>query len=112
VDALEADIASGRLARGQQSAPSGSGRCSFRASSRGAVIQVSTSSGLVRITGIAFGWMAPTSASGARGPALSLKFTFIHLPGTKRPFVRYLGWHGEWGLCRVCRPFWSSRTTS
>src|ERR1700710_11178 len=30
------------------SAPSGSGRCSFRASSRGAVIQVSTSSGVVR----------------------------------------------------------------
>src|ERR1700724_2772549 len=44
------------------SAPSGSGRCSFRASSGGAVIQASTSSGVVRITGIAFGWMAPTSA--------------------------------------------------
>ena len=32
-----------------------SGRCSFRASSGGAVIQVSTSSGVVRITGIALG---------------------------------------------------------
>ena len=48
-----------------RSAPSGSGRCSFSASSAGAVIQVSTSSGVVRITGIAFGWMAPTSAFGS-----------------------------------------------
>ena len=48
-----------------RSDPSGSGRCSFRASSGGAVIQVSTSSGVVRITGIAFGWMAPTSAFGS-----------------------------------------------
>jgi hypothetical protein len=47
------------------SAPSGSGRCSFRVSSGGAVIQVSTSSGVVRITGIAFGWIAPTSAFGS-----------------------------------------------
>ena len=38
---------------------------SVDASSAGAVIQVSTSSGDVRITGIAFGWMAPTSAFGA-----------------------------------------------
>jgi hypothetical protein len=29
------------------------------------VIQVSTSSGVVRITGIAFGWMASTSAFGS-----------------------------------------------
>ena len=47
------------------SAPSGSGRCSFRASSGGAVIQVSTSSGVVRITGIALGWTVPTSAFGS-----------------------------------------------
>ena len=45
-----------------RSDPSGSGRSSFRASSGGAIIQVSTSCGVVRITGIAFGWMAPTSA--------------------------------------------------
>ncbi|MGY4499396.1 hypothetical protein ACVWYH_003327 [Bradyrhizobium sp. GM24.11] len=45
--------------------PSGSGRCCFRASSAGAFIQVSTSSGVVRITGIPFGWMAPTSALGS-----------------------------------------------
>ena len=38
------------------SVPSGSGRCSFKASSAGAVIQASTSSGVVRITGIAFGY--------------------------------------------------------
>ena len=45
--------------------PSESGRCNFRASSGGAFIQVSTSSGVVRITGIAFGWMAPISAFGS-----------------------------------------------
>jgi hypothetical protein len=44
-----------------RSLPSGSGRCSFRASSGETVIQASTSSGVVRITGIAFGWKAPTS---------------------------------------------------
>jgi hypothetical protein len=48
-----------------RSDPSGNGRCSVRASSGGAVIQVSTSSGVVRITGIAFGWTAPTSAFGS-----------------------------------------------
>jgi len=47
------------------SVPFGSGRCGFRASSGAAVIQVSTSSGVVRITGVAFGWMAPTSAFGS-----------------------------------------------
>src|ERR1700704_5158905 len=47
------------------SAPSSSGRCSFRASSGGAGIPDSTSSGVVRITGIASGWMAPTSAFGS-----------------------------------------------
>ena len=47
------------------SVPSGSGLCSIKASSDGPVIQVSTSSGVVRITGIAFGWMAPTSAFGS-----------------------------------------------
>lgn len=47
------------------SAQSGSGRCSFKGSSRGAVIQFSNSSGAVRITGMAFGWMAPTSAFGS-----------------------------------------------
>ena len=44
------------------SVPSGSGRCSFKASSDGAVIQVSTLAGVVRITGMAFEWMSPTSA--------------------------------------------------
>jgi hypothetical protein len=47
------------------SIPSGRGRCSFRASSVGAVIQVSTSARVVRIAGIAFGWIAPTSAFGS-----------------------------------------------
>ena len=36
------------------STPFGNGRWSFKASSAGAVIQVSISSGFVRITGIAF----------------------------------------------------------
>src|SRR5207237_8646676 len=45
--------------------PSESGRCSFKTSFGGAVIQVSTSSDVVRITGIALGWMAPTSALGS-----------------------------------------------
>ena len=48
-----------------RSDPSGSGRCSFRASSGDAVIQVSTSSRVVSTTGIAFGWIAPTSAFGS-----------------------------------------------
>jgi hypothetical protein len=47
------------------SVSSGNGRCSFSASSGAAVIQVSTSDAVVRITGIAFGWMAPTSTFGA-----------------------------------------------
>ena len=37
------------------SLPSGNARCSFSASGAGAVIQVSISSAMVRITGIAFG---------------------------------------------------------
>ena len=41
---------------------SGSGRCSAFASSRGARIQTSRSSSVVRITGIAFGWIGSTIA--------------------------------------------------
>lgn len=37
------------------SAPSGSGRCNASASFGGAVSQASTSAGVVRITGMAFG---------------------------------------------------------
>jgi hypothetical protein len=47
------------------SVPSRSGRYSFKASSDDPVIQVSTSADVVRITGIAFGWMAPTSEFGS-----------------------------------------------
>ncbi len=43
--------------------PSESGRCNFKTSSDDAVIQVSTSVCVVRITGIAFGWMAPPPSS-------------------------------------------------
>jgi hypothetical protein len=46
------------------SASSGSGRCSALASSQGARIQMSRSSSLVRITGIAFGWIGSTTAFG------------------------------------------------
>ena len=48
-----------------RSMPSGKGRWSARASVTEAVIQVSISSGSVRTTGIALGWMAPTSAFGS-----------------------------------------------
>ena len=43
------------------SASSGSGRCSTFASSQGARIQTSRSSSVVRITGIAFGWIGSTT---------------------------------------------------
>lgn len=42
--------------------PSGKGRCNLSISSSGAVIHISTSSGVVRITGIASGWIAPTTS--------------------------------------------------
>src|SRR5712675_1811070 len=47
------------------SASSGSGRCNALASSHGARIQTSRSSSVVRITGIAFGWIGATTAFGA-----------------------------------------------
>jgi len=40
------------------------GRCSAFASSQGARIQTSRSSSVVRITGIAFGWIGSTMALG------------------------------------------------
>jgi hypothetical protein len=61
-----------------RSAPSGSGRCSLRASSGDEVIQVSTSSGVVRITGIALGWIAPTSAFGS--VVRNAKMSFVVSP--------------------------------
>jgi hypothetical protein len=45
-------------------ASSGNGRCNAFASSHGARIQTSHSSGVVRITGIAFGWIGSTTAFG------------------------------------------------
>lgn len=47
------------------SASSGNGRCIAFASSQGARIQTSRSSSVVRITGIAFGWIGSTTAFGA-----------------------------------------------
>ena len=47
------------------SASSGSGRCNFNASPTGAVIQSAISSSVVRMTGMAFGWIGPTTASGS-----------------------------------------------
>jgi hypothetical protein len=47
------------------SASSGSGRCSALASSQGARIQTSCSSAVVKITGMAFGWIGATIAFGA-----------------------------------------------
>ena len=46
------------------SASSGSGRCSALASSHGARIHTSRSSSVVRITGMAFGWIGSTTAFG------------------------------------------------
>ena len=46
------------------SASSGNGRCNTFASSHGARIQTSRSSSVVRITGIAFGWIGSTTAFG------------------------------------------------
>lgn len=46
-------------------ASSGSGRCNPFASSHDARIQTSRSSSVVRITGIAFGWIGSTMAFGA-----------------------------------------------
>jgi hypothetical protein len=43
------------------SASSGSDRCNAFASSHGARIQTSHSSSVVRITGIAFGWIVSTT---------------------------------------------------
>ena len=45
-------------------ASSGNGRCSAFASSHGARIQTSRSSSVVRITGIALGWIGSTTAFG------------------------------------------------
>jgi hypothetical protein len=45
-------------------ASSGNGRCSAFASSQGARIQTSHSSSLVKMTGIAFGWIGSTTAFG------------------------------------------------
>jgi hypothetical protein len=46
-------------------ASSGKGRCNALASSHGARIHTSYSSGVVRITGMAFGWIGSTTAFGA-----------------------------------------------
>jgi hypothetical protein len=47
------------------SASSGNGRCSAFASSHGARIQTSRSSSVVRITGMAFGWIGSHGIEGA-----------------------------------------------
>ena len=54
------------------SASSGNGHCNALASSHGARIQASRSSSVVRITGMAFGWIGSTTAFGdvvRKGPA-------------------------------------------
>jgi hypothetical protein len=48
-----------------RNASSGSGRCSANASFAGAVIQRSTSSWVVRMTGMALGWIGATIAFGS-----------------------------------------------
>jgi hypothetical protein len=89
-----------------RSAPFGSGRCSFSASSGGAVIQVSISSAVARTTGIALGWMVPTSAVRVRGEErvqVVAGLAFLNLPDG-RPVGPIAGEAGE-GPCLVkCEP--------
>ena len=59
------DLLCRRRARQSAAPPSGNGRCSAFASSHGARIQASHSSSVVRITGMAFGWICSTTAFGA-----------------------------------------------
>ena len=60
--------------RDERSVPFGNGRCSLSASSAGAVIYVSISSGVMRMTGMALGCTGPTTSLGAvvRNPERSL----------------------------------------
>jgi putative flippase GtrA len=53
------------FAPGNDHERSANGRWSFSASSVGAFIQVSISSTVVRIAGMAFGWIAPTTLFGS-----------------------------------------------
>src|ERR1019366_2432812 len=55
-----------------------SGLCSLSASSAGAFIQTSISSRAVRMTGIAFGWIAPTSLFGS--VVRNAKMSFVVSP--------------------------------
>src|SRR5580693_835837 len=57
---------------------SGSGLCSLSASSAGAFIQTSISSRAVRTTGIAFGWITPTSLFGS--VVRNAKMSFVVSP--------------------------------
>src|SRR6202790_907293 len=57
---------------------SGSGLCSLSASSAGAFIQTSIFSRAVRTTGIAFGWIAPTSLFGS--VVRNAKMSFVVSP--------------------------------
>jgi len=57
---------------------SASGRCNLSASKAGAGIQMSISSGTVRMTGIAFGWNTPTILFGS--VVRNAKISFIVAP--------------------------------
>src|SRR5208337_264882 len=57
---------------------SASGLCSLSAASAGAFIQTSISSRVVRTTGIAFGWIAPTSLFGS--VVRNAKISFVVSP--------------------------------
>lgn len=85
------------------SAPSGNGRCSASASTGSAVNHVSISADVVRITGIAFGWITPTSAFGSqvrkanRSVVTGPSFTFrvlVHA-STQMPAKNASGRSGE-----------------
>ena len=77
---------------------SASGLCSLSAASAGAFIQTSISSRVVRTTGIAFGWIAPTSLFGSvvrNAEDVVCRLAFLYFPdrGPTRPDARK---EGQW----------------
>src|SRR3984893_5382617 len=98
---------------------SGEGRCSALASSHGARIQTSRSSWVVRITGIAFGWIGSTIAFGSRSrqqwhdkffvpsylrcrkPTYGLPHTVKRRTAERLPFVFVAPWQSFKGIVFV-----------
>lgn len=96
--------------------PSSKGLCSAPASDPGMVIHTSHSSGVVRTTGIALGWIAPTSAFGvlvrkakrsiASFPVLTFR-TLVHC-GAQMPAKKASGQSSPKANQTSCRATWSN----